>query len=66
MRGTVKMVADKGFGFVSPEDGSADVFFHASNLKDLSFDDVKIGTIVTFDIIDGDKGLKATSIELAV
>ena len=59
------MVAQKGFGFITPEGEGDDVFFHASSLKEVSFDEIKIGTKVSFDVIDGERGLKATSIELA-
>ncbi len=56
---------DKGFGFIKPEEGDKDVFFHASALVDLTFDDLKEGDVVTFDVEEGPKGPAATNIVLA-
>jgi len=65
MIGAVKMLAQKGFGFITPEEGGDDVFFHASSLNDgLTFDDIKAGTRVSFDVISGERGLKAASVQV--
>lgn len=62
-----KLVADKGFGFLTVEGREKDLFFHASGLvKGLSFDYLKEGDTVTFqDIVNNGKGDGAVGIELA-
>lgn len=62
MKGSIVRLQDKGFGFIKPEDGSKDVFFHASALVELSFDDLREGDIVTFDLVDGPKGPAAGNV----
>ena len=62
--GTVKWFNDeKGFGFISPEDGSADLFVHQSALPDGQT--VAEGTKVTFDAERGDKRPRAANVRLA-
>ena len=39
MTGTIAVKKDSGFGFITPGDGGKDVFFHASALVDIAFDD---------------------------
>ena len=40
MEGTVKRVTDRGFGFIAPDDGTPDVFVHASNVVGTRWEDV--------------------------
>ncbi len=63
-RGTIKMVQEKGFGFIAPEEGGDDVFFHATSLEGVEFNELAKGTMVVFDSEQGDKGLKATRVLL--
>ncbi|MGL1885712.1 MAG: cold-shock protein [Reichenbachiella sp.] len=59
--GTVKFFNnDKGFGFITPEDGSKDVFVHMSALRD----ELREGDKVTFDVESGQKGLNAVNVEV--
>ncbi len=51
----------KGFGFITPEDGSADVFVHVSALKN----QVSEGDVVTYDVKRTPKGICATNVKLA-
>jgi CspA family cold shock protein len=63
MKGTIKrMVTEKNFGFIAPEDGSKDVFFHATGLEGVQFSDLKIGDVVSFEIQQSDKGPKAANV----
>lgn len=64
-RGTIKTLkTEKGFGFIKPNDGSTDVFFHATGLsKDLSFDDLVVGDAVSYDTERGDKGIRAKGVQ---
>ena len=59
--GTVKTKTDKGFGFISVE-GSDDVFFHNSACAPVLYDQLNVGDSVSFEIEQGDKGLKAKNV----
>ncbi|MGL4353978.1 MULTISPECIES: cold shock domain-containing protein, partial [Aeromonas] len=57
MTGTVKFFnAEKGFGFISPADGSKDVFVHFSAIQSTSFKTLDEGQRVEFTIEQGQKG----------
>jgi CspA family cold shock protein len=61
--GTVKWFNEsKGFGFITREDGT-DVFAHYSAIAGDGFKTLAEGDAVSFDVEDGDKGLKAANIE---
>lgn len=63
--GTVKWFnAEKGFGFISSEDGS-DVFVHFSAIQGDGFKTLEEGQAVTFDVEDSDRGPQATNVEKA-
>lgn len=61
--GTVKWFNEsKGFGFISPSDGSADVFVHFSAIDGGGFKTLAEGQSVTFEVEQGPKGPQASKV----
>ena len=61
--GTVKWFDPvKGYGFVTPSDGSGDILLHSSVLRDAGYDNVLEGTTIICEAVDRTKGLQATKI----
>lgn len=65
MIGTIKTKTDKGFGFISRDGETKDLFFHSNDLVDVTFDELQIGAKVSFDVVNGDKGPAAKDVKLA-
>lgn len=65
MDGIVKTKTDKGFGFISREGETKDLFFHSNDLSGVTFDALQVGAAVTFDVVDGEKGPSAKNVKLA-
>jgi len=62
-RGTVKWFNDqKGFGFITPEDGSKDCFVHHSAIQADGFRSLAEGARVEFDLVQGAKGPAAENV----
>lgn len=64
--GSVKWFNEsKGFGFISQDNGEADVFVHYSAIEGSGFKTLKEGQQVTFEVENGPKGPQATSVAAA-
>ncbi len=63
--GTVKWFNEsKGFGFISPADGSADVFVHFSAIQSDGFRSLNEGQAVTYKVENGPKGPQASEVRV--
>ncbi|WOP19150.1 cold-shock protein [Raineyella sp. LH-20] len=63
--GTVKWFnAEKGFGFIAPEDGSPDVFAHFSAINSTGYRSLNEGDRVEFETVEGPKGMQAANISV--
>jgi cold shock CspA family protein len=61
--GKVKMFnKERGFGFIKPDKGSVDIFFHVSALKE--GDDIKVGTAVSFEVGTDPKSGKTRAVSV--
>ena len=64
--GTVKFFnATRGFGFISPDDGSKDVFVHISAVEQAGMTTLNEGQKVTFDVESDERGPKAANLQEA-
>ncbi len=63
MTGTIKKkVEDRAFGFISREGEAKDLFFHKDDLNGVTFEELKEGDQVTFDVVEGEKGPAAKNV----
>ena len=66
MKGKVKWFNDqKGYGFITPEDGSRDLFVHHSAILSDGFRTLAENQEVEFEVVQSDKGPKATNVKKA-
>jgi CspA family cold shock protein len=64
--GTVKWFSgEKGYGFITPEDGSTDVFVHFSAITGEGYKNLAEGQKVEFEVTQGQKGPQAANVRLA-
>lgn len=64
--GTVKWFSsEKGYGFVTPDDGSADVFVHFSAIQMEGYKSLEEGQKVEYDVTQGQKGPQAANVRNA-
>jgi len=61
--GKVKWFSDqKGYGFITPDDGAQDVFVHHSAIQGVGFKTLAEDDVVEFEVEEGPKGLRATNV----
>lgn len=65
MTGKIKTLTEKGFGFITPDGGDKDVFFHSSALSGVEYNDLQVGDTVSFDVEQSDKGPRAVNVSRA-
>ncbi len=61
--GTVKRITDKGFGFIATTSGT-DMFFHSSALEGVSYEELREGQRVSYNVGQGPKGPRAENVRL--
>ena len=63
MTGTIKkLISERGFGFIAREGEAKDLFFHSKDLSGVTFEELKEGDTVSFDVVDGEKGPSAQNV----
>ncbi len=65
MQGTIKTLTEKGFGFIAREGEAKDLFFHSNDLNGVTFNELKVGDNVSFEVEDGPKGKSAKNVARA-
>lgn len=60
--GKIARLTDRGFGFITPDEGEKDIFFHSNELKNAQFNDLQEGDRVSFEVAESPKGLNATNV----
>lgn len=63
MTGKIKALR-AGYGFITPNEGDKDVFFHATALDGVTFDGLQEGQAVEFEVTQGEKGPKAEHVKI--
>ena len=60
--GTIKTLTPRGFGFITREGETKDLFFHSKDLQGVTFEELKVGDKVTFKVVEGEKGPAAVEV----
>ena len=65
MTGIIKTLNPKGFGFIAREGETKDLFFHSNDLVGVTFDELKLGDKLSFEIVASEKGPSAKNVKRA-
>jgi CspA family cold shock protein len=63
MTGTIKVLTDKGFGFISIEGQEKDLFFHSNSLVGVQFNELHEGDTLSFETEQSPKGMNAVNVK---
>lgn len=63
MTGTIKTLKDRGFGFIGREGEAKDLFFHSKDLVGVTFEELREGDTVSFEVANGEKGPSAVNVQ---
>ncbi|MBT3419346.1 MAG: cold shock domain-containing protein [Candidatus Magasanikbacteria bacterium] len=63
--GKIARLTDRGFGFITRDGEEKDLFFHANELVDVEYNDLREGDDVTFELSEGPKGPAASQVRKA-
>jgi len=63
-QGVIARLTDKGFGFIKIEGQEKDLFFHSNEVVGTTFNELREGDKVSFEVGEGPKGPNATKVEL--
>ena len=61
-QGTIKRLTDRGFGFISREGQDKDLFFHSKELQGVTFEELREGDKVQFEVAESPKGPNAVNV----
>ncbi len=65
MKGTIKTLTEKGFGFIAREGETKDLFFHSKDLQGVTYEELQVGDVVTFEVTQTEKGAAAINVAKA-
>ncbi len=65
MKGTIREIKDRGFGFITPENGGKDIFFHSTGCVGVQFNELKAGDVVSYEVEESEKGPNAVNVQRA-
>jgi cold shock CspA family protein len=61
--GIIKTLSHRGFGFITAEGRKTDLFFHSRELQGIAFDECRVGDVLNFDIVEGEKGPAVVNVQ---
>lgn len=63
MTGTIKTLTERKFGFIAREGEVKDLFFHSEDLEGVTYDELKVGDTVSFEVVESEKGPAAKHVK---
>jgi CspA family cold shock protein len=60
--GKIKTLTPKGFGFIAREGETKDLFFHSKELKGVTYEELREGDTLSFEVVDAEKGPAAVNV----
>ena len=60
--GKIKTLTPKGFGFITREGETKDLYFHSKELRGVTYEELREGDTLSFEVVDGEKGPAAVGV----